>query len=117
MAAGRFAADFFALVLVAIVFFYCGLTRLRHGSFSGGKIILLARPLLVNTGGEIIFDAARFPRLTFFGGVGKVSSVKSHNHLQGARVYLSGPMDFVASRATEKKFGWRNRVGDVIRAF
>ena len=25
-------------------------------------------------------------------------------------------MDFVASRATEKKFGWRNRVGDVIRA-
>jgi hypothetical protein len=42
--------------------------------------------------------------------------VKQHNHLKGARVYLSGPMDFVASRATEKKFGWRNRVGDVIRA-
>jgi hypothetical protein len=38
------------------------------------------------------------------------------NHLRGARVYLSGPMDFVASRATEKKLGWRNRVGDFIRS-
>ena len=41
----------------------------------------------------------------------------SQNHLKGARVYLSGPMDFVASRAAEKKFGWRNRVGDFLRAF
>jgi hypothetical protein len=39
------------------------------------------------------------------------------NHLRGARVYLSGPMDFVASRAVEKKFGWRNRVGEFIRSF
>jgi hypothetical protein len=39
------------------------------------------------------------------------------NYLRGARVYLSGPMDFVASRANEKKFGWRNRVGDFIRSF
>lgn len=31
--------------------------------------------------------------------------------LQGARVYLSGPMDFVASRQAEEKLGWRNRVG------
>jgi hypothetical protein len=36
--------------------------------------------------------------------------------LQGARVYLSGPMDFVASRAAEKKFGWRNRVGEFLEA-
>jgi hypothetical protein len=36
--------------------------------------------------------------------------------LQGARVYLSGPMDFVASRASEKKFGWRNRVGEFLEA-
>ena len=43
--------------------------------------------------------------------------MKEQNHLRGARVYLSGPMDFVASRANEKKYGWRNRVGDVIRAF
>lgn len=43
--------------------------------------------------------------------------MKEQNHLRGARVYLSGPMDFVASRATEKKFGWRNRVGDFIRSF
>jgi hypothetical protein len=42
--------------------------------------------------------------------------MKEQNHLRGARVYLSGPMDFVASRANEKKFGWRNRVGDFIRA-
>lgn len=35
--------------------------------------------------------------------------------LHGARVYLSGPMDFVASRAAEKKSGWRNRVGDFLR--
>jgi hypothetical protein len=36
--------------------------------------------------------------------------------LSGARVYLSGPMDFVASRAAEKKFGWRNRVGEFLEA-
>ncbi len=30
--------------------------------------------------------------------------------LEGTRVYLSGPMDFVASRAAEAKDGWRNRV-------
>ena len=35
--------------------------------------------------------------------------------LQGSRVYLSGPMDFVASRANEKKYGWRTRVGDFLR--
>jgi hypothetical protein len=40
-----------------------------------------------------------------------------HNFLRGARVYLSGPMDFVASRADEKKLGWRNRVGDFLRSF
>ncbi len=37
-----------------------------------------------------------------------------HGLMQGARVYLSGPMDFVASRAAEKKFGWRNRVGEFL---
>lgn len=35
--------------------------------------------------------------------------------MRGARVYLSGPMDFVASRIDEKKFGWRNRVGEFLR--
>src|SRR5438128_2046369 len=34
---------------------------------------------------------------------------------EGARVYLSGPMDFVASRADEKAHGWRNRVGEFLR--
>jgi len=36
--------------------------------------------------------------------------------LQDARVYLSGPMDFVASRADEKVHGWRNRVGQFLKA-
>jgi hypothetical protein len=35
--------------------------------------------------------------------------------LRGARVYLSGPMDFVASREHEKTNGWRARIGDVLR--
>jgi hypothetical protein len=35
--------------------------------------------------------------------------------LQGARVYLSGPMDFVASRAAEKQFGWRTRVSQFLQ--
>ncbi len=39
-----------------------------------------------------------------------------HDLLRGARVYLSGPMDFVASRADEKRLGWRNRVGDLLRS-
>ena len=30
---------------------------------------------------------------------------------------LSGPMDFVASRAEEKKSGWRVRVGEFLRSF
>ncbi len=36
--------------------------------------------------------------------------------LDGARVYLSGPMDFVASREDEMKNGWRTRVGVFLRA-
>jgi len=40
---------------------------------------------------------------------------KKRNILSGARVYLSGPMDFVASRAQERRFGWRSRVGDFLR--
>ena len=35
--------------------------------------------------------------------------------LSSSRVYLSGPLDFVASRADEKKLGWPNRVGDFLR--
>jgi hypothetical protein len=37
------------------------------------------------------------------------------NLLHGARVYLSGPMDFVSSREDEMKNGWRNRVGEFLR--
>lgn len=42
---------------------------------------------------------------------------KVKNHLKGARVYLSGPMDFVASRAAEKKYGWRTRVSQFLRSY
>jgi len=43
-------------------------------------------------------------------------SQKRAGLLQSARVYLSGPMDFVASRAAEKKLGWRNRVSEFLQA-
>jgi hypothetical protein len=43
-------------------------------------------------------------------------SQKQLGLLSSARVYLSGPMDFVASRAAEKKLGWRNRVGEFLQA-
>lgn len=35
--------------------------------------------------------------------------------LGGSRVYLSGPMDFVASREEERAHGWRARVGQFLR--
>ncbi len=38
-------------------------------------------------------------------------------YLNDVRVYLSGPMDFVASRAEEKKAGWRVRVGEFLQSF
>jgi hypothetical protein len=40
---------------------------------------------------------------------------EKENILSGATVYLSGPMDFVASRKEEKEFGWRNRVGQFLQ--
>lgn len=45
----------------------------------------------------------------------KPKSKSQSRLLQGARVYLSGPMDFVASRAAEKQFGWRNRVSQFLQ--
>lgn len=40
---------------------------------------------------------------------------KTHNFFKGARVYLSGPMDFVASREREKRYGWRVRVSQFLK--
>ena len=37
--------------------------------------------------------------------------------LNGSRGYLSGPMDFVASREVEAKTGWRVRIGQLLRDF
>jgi hypothetical protein len=48
---------------------------------------------------------------------GMADSQDNTGLLQGARVYLSGPMDFVASRAAEKHLGWRNRVGEFLQAY
>lgn len=42
---------------------------------------------------------------------------KKDDVLSGATVYLSGPMDFVASRAEEKELGWRNRVGQFLSRY
>jgi hypothetical protein len=39
------------------------------------------------------------------------------DYLKGARVYLSGPMDFVASREEEKKNGWRVRVKQFLQSY
>jgi len=45
----------------------------------------------------------------------QAASLEGSPILKGSRVYLSGPMDFVASRAEEKRLGWRNRVGEFLR--
>jgi hypothetical protein len=51
-------------------------------------------------------------------GMGKArrTSSRGRNLLNGARAYLSGPMDFVASRAFEREHGWRNRVGQFLQS-
>jgi len=61
-----------------------------------------------STGSDPIKKAAR-----------KVTSAlkKKENVLSGSTVYLSGPMDFVASRADEKAYGWRNRVGQFLKRY
>jgi len=44
----------------------------------------------------------------------RAAALNKGSILADSRVYLSGPMDFVASRAEEKKSGWRNRIGQVL---
>jgi hypothetical protein len=44
-----------------------------------------------------------------------MEKIAKPNLLRNSRVYLSGPMDFVASREVEKKFGWRNRVSEFLQ--
>jgi hypothetical protein len=56
-----FCEDFFWLDfgdLSPITFiFFCGLTRLRHDSFTAGKAIVLAGVAIVNDGREFIWPA------------------------------------------------------------
>jgi len=41
--------------------------------------------------------------------------MKGVNMLHGVRVYLSGPMDYIAERqGSEAEDGWRRRVGDIL---
>jgi len=47
----------------------------------------------------------------------QTNSGRRHGLLRGARVYLSGPMDFVASRQAEKQHGWRNRIAEFLRFY
>ena len=42
-------------------------------------------------------------------------STNRRNLVEGTRVYLSGPMDFVPSRSNERKYGWRRRVSQFLR--
>ncbi len=49
-------------------------------------------------------------QLTRYESLSDSQARKVHNFLEGARVYLAGPMDFVASREMERKRGWRNRI-------
>lgn len=37
--------------------------------------------------------------------------------LEGARIYLSGPMDFIVSREEEKRSGWRSRIRRFLKTF
>jgi hypothetical protein len=50
-----------------------------------------------------------------------IEAVKSDDNVSGildrARVYLSGPMDFVKSRDDEKRFGWRTRVSQFLQHY
>lgn len=45
----------------------------------------------------------------------KLEKLENKGLLSDARVYLSGPMDAVASRKEEKEHGWRNRVGEFLK--
>src|SRR6266496_535836 len=65
--------------------------------------------------------ATHFPISPFYLPLGFLSSLmpktkRNKSLLKGARVYLSGPMDFVASRSAEKQFGWRNRVSQFLQS-
>jgi len=42
--------------------------------------------------------------------------MENRNVLKNSRVYLSGPMDFVASRQDEKDFGWRSRIKSYLES-
>jgi hypothetical protein len=50
-----------------------------------------------------------------------IEAVKNDDKVSGildrARVYLSGPMDFVKSREDEKRFGWRTRVSQFLQRY
>lgn len=48
---------------------------------------------------------------------GMVDKNRKNGLLKNARVYLTGPMDFVASRIEERNFGWRVRMGQFLRSF
>lgn len=43
--------------------------------------------------------------------------LKEKGHLNNARVSLSGPMDFVASREEEKRVGWRVRIKQFLQSY
>jgi len=44
-----------------------------------------------------------------------MSNITTKNLLEGTRVYLSGPMDFVGSRVVEKYLGWRAILTPILK--
>lgn len=50
--------------------------------------------------------------------ISRANALKKRGHiLDSATVYLSGPMDFVASREEEKARGWRTRISQFLRKY
>lgn len=73
-------------------------------------------PGIVMNGGDL--TKSQWPTaLRGIMGEPMVTHDSKRNLLRGARAYLSGPMDFVASRAAEKRHGWRNRVSTFLAHF
>ncbi|MEN8230665.1 MAG: nucleoside 2-deoxyribosyltransferase [Bacteroidota bacterium] len=42
--------------------------------------------------------------------------MKNRSIIENSRVYLSGPMDFVASREEEKEYGWRSKIKSYLES-
>lgn len=115
----RLAPTEFAIAVAAVIAAGC-VTPVGFGADS--LVEALAGFLIVRRTWR---QLSRLPGTSFARAADKESTlavlnrtgVASADLLRGARVYLSGPMDFVASRKDESEHGWRRRVGDVLESY